>query len=111
MRNLSYISFDEFKKVKLVVGKIVDVIDHPKADKLYVLKVDMGGETRTLVAGIKKWYKKDELLNKYIIVVTNLEPKEIRGVRSEGMLLAADDGEIVSVLTVDKKVRLGARVL
>ncbi len=104
------ITINEFKKIQLKVGRIIEVIDHPKADKLYVLRVDMGGEIRTLVAGIKPWYRKEELLDKYIIVLANLEPKKIRGVTSEGMLLAADDGENVSILTIDKPVRLGAMV-
>ena len=104
------IKFDEYMRLDLRVGKIVEVLDHPKADKLYILRVDIGGEIRTLVAGIKPWYRKEELEGKHIIVLTNLEPRTIRGVTSEGMLLAADDGETVSVLTTDKPVKLGAKV-
>jgi len=107
---MTTITFDEFKRIDLRVGKIVEVIDHPKADRLYILRVDLGGEIRTLVAGIKPWYRKEELLGKHIIVLVNLEHKMIRGVVSEGMLLAADDGDTVSILTVDKPVKLGARV-
>lgn len=107
---MSTISIEDFMKLDLRVGKIIEVLDHPKADKLYVLRVDLGGEVRTLVAGIKPWYKKEELLGKYIIVLTNLEPKNIRGVTSEGMLLAADDGKRVSILTIDKEVKIGAKV-
>ncbi len=106
-----YVAINDFRKINMVVGKVIDVIEHPKAEKLYVLKVDIGGEIRTLVAGIKRWYKKEELVGKKIVVLVNLEPKEIRGVRSEGMLLAADDGEVVSILTIDKDVKVGARVL
>jgi len=108
--SVATITFDEFKRIDLRIGKIVEVIDHPKADRLYVIRVDLGGEMRTLVAGIKPWYKKEELLGKYIVVLVNLEQKTIRGVTSEGMLLAADDGENVSILTVDKPIKLGARV-
>jgi len=107
---MSFISFEDFKKLKIRIGKVVEVIDHPKADKLYVLRVDFGDESRTIVAGIKPWYSREELLNKYIAVIVNLEPKTIRGVTSEGMLLAADDGETVSILTIDKPVKLGAIV-
>ena len=107
---MSTISIEDFKRIKLRVGKVIEVIDHPKADKLYVLRVDMGDETRTLIAGIKPWYKKEELLGKHIVVLVNLEPKNIRGVTSEGMLLAADDGENVSILTIDKPIKLGASV-
>jgi len=104
------VSLEDFEKLELRVGKITEVIDHPKADKLYILKVDIGNEVRTLVAGIKPWYPKEELLGKYVIVLANLETKVIRGVTSQGMLLAADDGSQVSVLTIDKPVKLGSRV-
>ncbi len=104
------ISIEDFAKLDLRVGKITKVEDHPNAEKLYVLEVDLGDEKRTLVAGLKKWYKKEELLGKKIVIIANLEPKKIRGIESQGMLLAADDGENVSILTVDKDIKLGARV-
>tara|TARA_Y100000034_G_C6823021_1_gene370876 strand:- start:778 stop:1089 length:312 start_codon:yes stop_codon:yes gene_type:complete len=94
------ITFGDFKKIELKVGEIKEVDDHPSADRLYVLKVDTG-EERTLVAGIKETYSKEELVGKKIIVVCNLEEKELRGVLSQGMLLAADKG--ASLLTVDKE--------
>ncbi len=86
-----YISFDEFKKVKLVVGEIIDVSEHPNADKLYILKVDIGENTpRTIVAGIKEFYPdKSVLVGKQVIIVANLQARQLRGVKSEGMLLAA----------------------
>ncbi len=90
------IPFDEFQKIELVVGTIISVDDHPKADKLYVIEVDIGKETRKLVAGLREKYEKDDLKGKQVIVVTNLEPKELRGVKSHGMLLAADDGTLIS---------------
>ncbi|RKX44762.1 MAG: methionine--tRNA ligase, partial [Thermotogae bacterium] len=92
------------------IGKIISVEDHPNADKLYVVKVDLGDEVRQLVAGLKAYYKKEELLNRYVAVITNLEPKKLRGVESQGMLLAADDGETVALLTPEKEVKLGAKV-
>ncbi len=107
---MDYVTIDAFKKIHMRVGRIIEVLDHPKADKLYILRVNMGNEIRTLVAGIKPWYKKEELKGKTIVVLVNLQPKEIRGVKSEGMLLAADDGKTVSILTVDKEVELGARI-
>jgi len=82
----------------LKVGKVLEVEDHPNADKLYVLKVDIGTEQRTLVAGLKEYYSKEELLGKPIVVVCNLKPAKLRGIKSEGMLLAADDGSTVSLL-------------
>jgi methionyl-tRNA synthetase len=108
---MDYITIDEFSKIKMVVGKIIDVKDHPNADRLYILKVDLGNEVRQIVSGIKQWYKKEELLNKKIIVVYNLQPKNFRGVESQGMLLAAEDGNgNLSLLTVDKDIKEGSYV-
>ena len=103
------INFNDFKKVELKVGEILEVEDIPNADKLYLLKVDTG-EERTLVAGIKKSYSKKELIGKKIIVVCNLEEKELKGIKSQGMLLAASDDEKVVLLTVDKNVGNGSRI-
>lgn len=104
------ISYDEWKKLELRVGKIIDVQDHPNATRLYVLKVDIGTEQRTLVAGIREHYPKEELLGKLVVVFTNLAPVELRGVKSEGMILAAVDTEKnhVFVLTPDHSIRPGA---
>ncbi len=77
----------------LRIGNIVDVEDHPNADKLYVLHVDLGDETRTLVAGLRPYYSIEEMKGRQIVVVTNLKPAKLRGVESRGMLLAADDGK------------------
>lgn len=99
------IPFADWEKVDLRVGKILHVDDHPKADKLYVLKVDLGIELgeRTIVAGIKNHYTKDELKGRSGIFIANLEPAVIRGVKSEGMTLAAvsDDESTVTILTPD----------
>ena len=88
--------------LNLKVAKIIDVKNHPNADKLYVLQIDLGSEKRQLVGGLKGHYSPDELLNKKIIVITNLKHAKLRGVESQGMLLAGEDGEHVGVLTVDK---------
>jgi len=88
--------------LNLKVAKIIDVQNHPNADKLYVLQIDLGSEKRQLVAGLRGHYSNEELLNKKIIVITNLKHAKLRGVESQGMLLAGDDGEHVGVLTVDK---------
>ena len=105
------ITFNDFKKIELKVGEILEVNDISNADKLYLLKVDTG-EERTLVAGIKKHYSKKELIGKKIIVVCNLEEKELKGIKSQGMLLAAsdDDKENVVLLTVDKEIENGSRI-
>ena len=106
------ISFEEFQKVEMKVGKIVSVEDHPNADKLMVIRVDVGEDNpRTLVAGLKAHYSPTELEGKLIVVVTNLQPARLRGVESGGMLLAAQDGGNVVVLTLDKPAAPGSPVL
>jgi len=105
------LSFDDFKKMELRIGRVVSVEDHPNADKLYVMKVDLGGEERQLVAGLKKHYTAEQLEGRLIVVVANLEPAVLRGVESQGMLLAAGEGDMVSVLQPDADVAPGAKVL
>ncbi len=102
------IPIEEFGKLELVAGTIVSVKDHPSADKLYVLEVDMGKEIRQLVAGLREKYKKEDLKGKQIVVVANLEPKELRGVKSHGMLLAAGDEAVI--LSPEKRVPNGAKI-
>ncbi len=103
-------SFDDFKKLDMRIGEIISVEHVPNADKLYVLQVDLGGKEAQLVAGLRPYYKEDELKGKRIVVVTNLDPATIRGIKSEGMLLAAQEGDVVSLLTVDKPVSPGSGV-
>ena len=92
---------DELFPLNLKVAKILEVDGHPNAEKLYVLKIDLGNEKRQLVAGLKSHYSKEELKNKKIIVVSNLKPAKLRGVESQGMLLAAEDDKgIVGALAV-----------
>ncbi len=106
------ISFQDFKQMELKVGRVLSVEDHPNADKLMVIRVDLGEETpRTTVAGLKQYYSGEELEGKLVVVVANLEPAQLRGVRSEGMLLAAQAGETISVLTLDREVAPGSPVL
>jgi len=106
------VAFSEWQKLDLRVARIREVKDHPQADKLYLLRVDLGSEERWLVAGLKPYYKKEELENKLCIVFTNLEAALIRGVKSEGMLLAAGDKEQNRVLLIspEKEIRLGSKV-
>ncbi len=81
------------------IGLIKRVRDHPNADKLYIVEIDLGNEKRQLVAGIKKYYSAEELVGKKVAVLCNLKPAEIRGVTSQGMVLAADDGRTIALLT------------
>lgn len=87
------ITYEEFKKVKLVVGKVLDAERVKGADKLLKLKVDLGKEVRTIVAGIAEKYRPEDVVGKKIVVVSNLQKKKIRGIESDGMLLAATDGD------------------
>ncbi|MFH1408830.1 MAG: class I tRNA ligase family protein, partial [Nanoarchaeota archaeon] len=82
-----------FSKLNIKVGSVLSVEDHPDAEKLYVLKVRIGEEERQIVAGLKPYHPKEDLLGKSVYVITNLEHARLRGEKSEGMLLAADDGE------------------
>ena len=100
----------EFKDLDIRVGKIIEIKDHPNADKLYLLKVKVGEDIRNIVAGLKKYYSKDELLNRNIIILYNLEEAKIREEISSGMLLAADDGNNVSIL-VPENAEDGEKVL
>jgi len=100
----------ELEKVDIRIGEIVDIKQHPNADKLIILTVDLGDEKRKLVAGLKEHYDSNELINKKIVVVCNLQPVKLRGVESRGMLLAAQDERNIGVLTVDKKAKNGAEI-
>jgi len=104
------IPFNEFKKLDLRIAKILGIEDVPGKDKLYKLSVDLGTEKRTLVAGIKSNYSKEELKGKSLVVVVNLEPAKIAGILSEGMLLAAVDGNNISIVTVDREAKAGTKV-
>jgi len=108
------IPFKEWKKIDLRVGKILEVKDHPNASRLYLLKVDIGTEKRTLVAGLKEHYKPKELKGKLCVIFSNLEPATIRGVKSEGMILAAvnrkTEKEKVVLLAPEKNIDLGSKI-
>ena len=106
------ISIQEFAKVGLAVAEVKEVLPHPRADKLLVLKVDVGGgQLRQLVAGLKGFYEPEAMVGKQVVVVTNLAPAKLRGELSEGMVLAAVVGGSEPVLlTVDKQVPNGSAV-
>ncbi len=106
------ISFDDFLRLDLRVGKITDAQPHPNADRLIVLQVDLGTEQRQLVAGIRGHYEPTDLVGRLIIVVTNLAPRKMRGVDSNGMLLAAStpDQSQVILLTTMADIPPGSKV-
>jgi methionyl-tRNA synthetase len=103
-------SIEDFKKLELKVAEIKEVNEHPNADKLYVISVDLGGRTKQVVAGIKNSYKKEDLLGKQVVVVDNLQPAVLRGVESQGMILAVADAEGIAIVSPGRKVSLGSTV-
>jgi len=105
------ISYEDFRKLEIRVALVTEIQDHPNADKLYVLKVDDGsGTPRQLVAGLKPYIPPEKLLGKKIVILANLAPATLRGVESQGMLLAAQDGDHVTVLAPDEDVAPGSAV-
>ena len=105
------ISIDEFLKVDLRVGRVVSAEPVPGSRKLVKLEVDLGSERRTILAGLAKWYKPEDFVGKYVIVVANLKPKRMAGLVSEGMVLAAPcEGGKPVLLTVEEPVEPGSKV-
>jgi len=110
--NPTTITFDDFVKLDLRVARVLEARAHPNADKLLLLKIDVGTEQRQIVAGIRGYYEPEALVGKLIVVVKNLEPRKMRGEESQGMLLAAsnEDRSQVVVLTPMVDVPPGAKV-
>lgn len=102
LKKLENVAVEKVFPLNLKVAKISEAREHPGADKLVVLQIDIGAEKRQIVAGIRKHYTLDELQGKKIVVVCNLKPAKLRGIESNGMLLAADDGENVRLLDPGK---------
>ena len=100
----------DFQQIDLRVATVLGAENHPNADRLLVLTIDLGGERRQIVAGIRASYEPSALVGKQIVVVANLEPATLRGVESQGMLLATRDGDRVVVLTPDAPVPPGGKV-
>lgn len=104
------ITIDEFRKLELKIATIIKAEPHPNADRLLVLQVDLGSEERQIVAGIKAHYAPEELVGRQVVVVANLETAKLRGVESQGMLLATSDGDRIVILIPEKKVSPGVKV-
>ena len=104
------ITFEDFKKIELKVAKIITAEEIPGAEKLLKLQIDLGGEKRQIVAGIKKAYSANDLLGKEIVVIANLEPRMVMGIESQGMLLAAADDNGPVLLRPDRDVPPGSLV-
>jgi len=104
------VTFEEFKRLEIKIAKILEVKDHPNADKLYVMVIDLGEKTKQIVAGIKSSYKKEDLIGRQIVVIDNLEPAVLRGQESQAMLLAAQDEQGVCIIRPEREVKLGSMV-
>ena len=93
---------DDFSKVKMVVGRVTSCEKHPDAEKLLVSQVDIGkGETRQIVSGIASNYTAGQMIGRKVVVITNLKNAIIRGVESQGMLLAGENGDVIEVVTIN----------
>ncbi len=105
------IKFQDFQKIELVVGEVLEAEKIEGSEKLILLKVNVGDEVRQIVAGIGNFYQPEDLIGKEIVVVVNLEPKKLMGYESQGMLLAAvkEDGELVLVVP-EKKIGPGTKI-
>jgi len=104
------ISIDEFRNVELRVATVKSAEPHPNADKLLVLQIDLGTEQRQICAGIRNQYTPEDLVGKQIVVVANLETAKLRGLDSQGMLLAASDEGRVVIPDAGETVQPGAKV-
>jgi methionine--tRNA ligase beta chain len=104
------ITIDDFRKLELKVAEIKEVNEHPDADRLYVITLDLGDRTKQVVAGIRASYQKEDLVGKQVVVVDNLEPAILRGIESQGMLLAASDEQGIVIVSPLRKVTLGSTV-
>jgi methionyl-tRNA synthetase len=104
------IGIEDFAKVQLRIGKIVAAERVEKSEKLVKLQVDIGTEIRQVVAGIGKSYAPEQLIDRSIVIVVNLKPAKLMGVESQGMLLAASSGDLLSVVTPDREIKPGAKV-
>ncbi len=100
----------DFQAIDLRVATVTAAELHPNADRLLVLRIELGGEQRQIVAGIRASYEPQALVGKQIIIVANLEPAQLRGVESQGMLLAARDGDRVVIMAPDAAVSPGSKV-
>ena len=108
----SEINFEDWEKLDLRIGEIVEVEEIEGANKLYKLIVDLGSEIgkRTVCAGIKEFYSMEELKGKLIVVIVNLAPRKLKGIESQGMILAADEDGKPTLIIPEKDVKLGSLI-
>jgi methionyl-tRNA synthetase len=104
------VSYEDFAKLELKIGKVIQVEDISGSNKLLKLTVDFGNEKRIAAAGIKQQYKPEDLLNKKFVFVTNLQRKKIMGIESQCMILAAEDDGTIALLQPIKDVKEGSKI-
>lgn len=104
------INYDDFSKLDIRIGTILEAEKVEGADKLLKLKVDLGDEQRILVAGIAETYSPEEVIEKQVPILTNLEPKKLRGIESNGMILAVDVEGKATLIHPDKQIPNGSRI-
>ena len=105
------ISFEDFQKLDLRIGKVVNVEEPPNSKNILKLTVDFGSEKRTAVAGLKQYYTPEDLIGKKFVFILNLEKRKIMGIESECMILAADDGKgNIVLLQPEKEIEIGSKI-
>jgi methionyl-tRNA synthetase len=107
---MDIIDIDYFGNIDLRVGQILEVEEVPRSKKLYKIIADLGDEKRQIVSGLKGAYDAEELVGKKVIIICNLKPAKLCGVESQGMLLAAEDDSIVSLLALDRDLPVGSKI-
>ncbi|MFA5096642.1 MAG: methionine--tRNA ligase subunit beta [Candidatus Omnitrophota bacterium] len=103
-------TIDDFRKLELKIAQIKEVSEHPNAEKLLVLTLDLGDKTKQVVAGIKNYYTREALLGKHVVVVDNLDSAVLRGVESQGMVLAGSDESGITLISPERPLKLGSIV-
>lgn len=106
----SFIEYDDFAKLDLRVGEVVEAEPVPKSSKLLRLQIDMGDHRRQVIAGIGEHYAAEELVGRRVVVLANLKPRKLFGLESQGMVLAADDGRGLALLTPERYMEPGSTV-
>ncbi|HEY4760191.1 MAG TPA: methionine--tRNA ligase subunit beta [Thermoguttaceae bacterium] len=104
------ITYDDFSKLELRIATVISAREHPNANKLMLLQIKVGEEEKQIVAGIRQYYKPEDLMGRQIVVVNNLQEVVLRGEESHGMLLAASDSQGIVLLRPDRECDSGAEV-
>ena len=107
---MAMITLDDFKKVELKVARVLSAEHIEGSEKLLKLQVDLGSEQRQILSGIAKYYQPADLVGRNIVVITNLAPRMMMGLESNGMVLAAGDGETIALLQPDKEMPVGSSI-